>query len=125
MGAQWLSGRVLDLRPKGSGFEPYQHHCVVPLSKNINPSVVLVQLRKALTFITERLLIGRKESNQTKTIMSLQVNYNYRLLESPCRFKTEKDRNAEHCQPMLTLNVTKALLFCFQNNSFTHVQKLF
>ena len=57
--------------------------------------------------------------------LSLQVHYNYRLLESPCRFKTEKDRNAEHCQPMLTLNVTKALLFCFQNNSFTHIQKLF
>ena len=26
-GAQWLSGRVLDLRPRGRGFEP--HHCVV------------------------------------------------------------------------------------------------
>ena len=30
LGAQWLSGRVLDLRPKGQGFEP---HCVVSLSK--------------------------------------------------------------------------------------------
>ena len=33
MGAQWLSGRVLDLRPMGRGFEPHQHHCVVSLSK--------------------------------------------------------------------------------------------
>ena len=31
MGAQWLSGRVLDSRPKGSGFEPHRRHCVVVL----------------------------------------------------------------------------------------------
>ena len=60
-GAQWLSGRVLDWRPKGRGFEPHRRHFVVSLSKNINPSLVLVQ-----PFITERLLMGRKESYQTK-----------------------------------------------------------
>ena len=65
MGAQWLSGRVLDSRPKGRGFEPHRRHCVVSLSKNINPSLVLVQPRKTRPFITERLLMGRKESNQT------------------------------------------------------------
>ena len=64
-GAQWLSGRVLDSRPKGRGFEPHWRHCVVSLSKNINPSLVLVQPRKTRPFITERLLMGRKESNQT------------------------------------------------------------
>ena len=37
----------------------------VSLSKNINPSLVLVQPRKARPFITERLLMGRTESNQT------------------------------------------------------------
>ena len=37
-GAQWLSGRVLDSRPRGRGFEPHGRHCVVSLSKNINPS---------------------------------------------------------------------------------------
>ena len=63
--AQWLSGRVLDSRPKGRGFEPHRRHCVVSLSKNINPSLVLVQPRKTCPFITERLLMGRKESNQT------------------------------------------------------------
>ena len=65
MGAQWLSGRVLDSRPKGRGFEPHRRHCLMFLSKNINPSLVLVQPRKTLPFITERLLMGRKESNQT------------------------------------------------------------
>ena len=64
-GAQWLSGKVLDSRPKGRGFEPHRRHCVVSLSKNINPSLVLVQPRKTRPFITERLLMGRKESNQT------------------------------------------------------------
>ena len=63
-GAQWLSGRVLDSRPKGRGFEPHRRHCVVSLSKNINPSLVLVQPRKTRPFITERLLMGRKESNK-------------------------------------------------------------
>ena len=32
-GAQWLSGRVLESRPKGCRFEPHQCHCVVSLSK--------------------------------------------------------------------------------------------
>ena len=62
MGAQWLSGRVLDWRPRGDGFEP---HGVVSFSKNINPSLVLVQPRKTCPFITERLLMAH-EPNQTK-----------------------------------------------------------
>ena len=63
MGAQWLSSRVLALRPRDRGFEPHRRHRVLSLSKNINPSLVLVQPRKTRPFITERLLMGRKESN--------------------------------------------------------------
>ena len=33
-GAQWLSGRVLDSRPKGHGFEPHRCHCVVVLEQD-------------------------------------------------------------------------------------------
>ena len=33
-GAQWLSGRVLDSRPKGRGFEPHRCHCVVALEQD-------------------------------------------------------------------------------------------
>ena len=33
-GAQWLSGRVLDSRPKSSGFEPHRRHCVVVLEQD-------------------------------------------------------------------------------------------
>ena len=44
---------------------PHRCHFVVSLSKNVNPSLVLVQPRKTRPFITERLLMGRNESNQT------------------------------------------------------------
>ena len=33
MGAQWLSGIVLDLRLKSRRFKHHLHHCVVSLSK--------------------------------------------------------------------------------------------
>ena len=33
-GAQWLSGRVLDSRPKGRGLEPHRRHCVVVLEQD-------------------------------------------------------------------------------------------
>ena len=37
------SGSVLDSRLKGRMFEPHRRHCVLSLTKNINPSLVLVQ----------------------------------------------------------------------------------
>ena len=64
---------MLDSRPKGRKFEP---HCVVSLSKNINPSLVLVQPRKTRSYITERLLIEHKESNQTNKTMCSMQNFN-------------------------------------------------
>ena len=67
MGAQWLSGRVLYSRPRGRRFKPHRRHCIVSLSKHINPSLVLVQPRKICPYITERLLMGRKESSLKKT----------------------------------------------------------
>ena len=54
-----------------SSLEPkvqLKYHCVVSLSKNINPSLVLVQPKKTRPFIIERLLMGRKESNQTNQV---------------------------------------------------------
>ena len=33
-GAQWLSGRVLDLKPRDRGFEPHWGHCVVVLEQD-------------------------------------------------------------------------------------------
>ena len=34
LGAQWLSGRVLDSRLRGRGFEPHWRHCVVVLEQD-------------------------------------------------------------------------------------------
>ena len=34
VGAQWLSGRVLDSRPKGRGFKPHLRHCAVVLEQD-------------------------------------------------------------------------------------------
>ena len=34
IGAQWLSGRVLDSRPKGCGYEPHRRNCVVVLEQD-------------------------------------------------------------------------------------------
>ena len=57
------SGSVVECWTRDRGFEPHWRHCIVSLSKNINPSLVLVQPRKTRPFITERLLMGCKESN--------------------------------------------------------------
>ena len=34
VGAQWLSGRVLDSRLRDRGFEPHQRHCLVVLEQD-------------------------------------------------------------------------------------------
>ena len=59
------SCRVLDSRPRGRGFEPRRRHCVVVLeqARHIYPS--LVQPRKTRPCLTERFLMGRKDSNLT------------------------------------------------------------
>ena len=41
-----------------------------PSACHINPSLVLVQPRKTRPFIAERLLMGRKESNNTNVLLS-------------------------------------------------------
>ena len=74
-----------DSRPKGRGFESHRRHCVVSVSKNINPSLVLVQPRKTRPFITERLLMGRKESKQTNKQTPGQVLNALMASLLPCR----------------------------------------
>ena len=61
--AQWLSAC---LETDGLWVRASWRHCVVSLSKNVNPSLVMVHPSKTHPFITERLLMGGKESNQTK-----------------------------------------------------------
>ena len=85
MGAQWLNGRVLDSRPKGRAFEPHRRHYVVSLSKKIYPSLVLVQPRKTRPYITERLLMGRKNQiKQTKQTNCTVLDENSILIYPLC-----------------------------------------
>ena len=62
-----MNGPVNDVLVLITYAKPHRCHYVVSLSKNINPSLVLVQPRRIRPFITERLLMGRKESNKKKT----------------------------------------------------------
>ena len=60
------SGWVLDSRPKGRGFRASPASMRYgPRARHIYPSLVLVQHRKTRPCLTERLLMGPKESNQT------------------------------------------------------------
>ena len=70
-GAQWLSGGVFDSRPRGGTFEPHQCHCNVVLEQD----TVQVQPRNTRPYITERLLMGCKESNQTQTNKQTKLFY--------------------------------------------------
>ena len=68
---QWLSDRLLDLRPKVRASPPSL--CCGPRARHIHPSLVLVQPRKTHPYIIERLLKGCREStNKTNYIW---VNY--------------------------------------------------
>ena len=105
MGAQWLSGRVLDSLPRGCRFEHHWRHCVVSMSKNINPSLVLVQPRNTRPFLTERLLTGCKESNQTnKQNTYFQLHY-----ESILNLKGTEKSTSEN------VNCFSHLLLIFDN----------
>ena len=73
-GVRWLSGSVLDSRPRGRRFKSHRYHCIVVLEQDIYPSLVLVQPRKTYPCLNERLLIGRKESNQTNKTKHLETD---------------------------------------------------
>ena len=60
-----LIGRVLYSRQRGHGLSLTGVTALCPLARHIYPSLALVQPRKICPFITERLLMGCKESNQT------------------------------------------------------------
>ena len=66
-GCRECSGSVVESLTRDRGAVCSSLTSVRSLSKNINPSLVLVQPRKTRPFITERLLMGRKISNKTKT----------------------------------------------------------
>ena len=117
LGGQWLSGRVLDSRLRDRGFQPQRRHCVVSLSKNINPSLELVQPRKIRPSITERLLMGGKESNQTNKInVQLHLNTMYSCIATQLHFNTMYNCTSIQCSCIA--------IQCTDNVKVTFVQTL-
>ena len=53
-----LSGRVLDWRLRGCGFEPHQKHCVMSLSKTLYSQLSTGLTNEDLSDMTEKLLTG-------------------------------------------------------------------
>ena len=103
--------RVLDSRPKGRGFEPHRRHCVVSLSKNINPSLVLVQPRNTHPFITERLLMGRKESNQTNKHTVAKLTCPCNKLQTSISFTRSDTGAVMDSEPHLSCTYKTSVLF--------------
>ena len=70
------SGSVVECLTQDQGAAGWSHTCVTalfPLARTLNSSLVQVQPKKTRPFITERFLMGRKESNQThKNNISIQ-----------------------------------------------------
>ena len=99
--AQWKSAWLK--RPRGPEFEPHWCLCVVSLSKKITPSLVPGQPRKTRPLITERLLMGSKESNQRYQI--LPCHWGSRTLELfPAIISLIGHPSIDHASPRLSVH---------------------
>ena len=82
-GAQRLSGRGLTRDRGVAGSSLIGVTALCPWARHTNPSLVMVQPRKTRPYLTEILLMGRKESNQTNKppiSQNLRVKQNKYLL---------------------------------------------
>ena len=63
---------MLDSKPRGHGFDPHRRHCVVVLEQD---TFILAtgSTQEDTPCLTERLLMGRKESNQTKSSLKCET----------------------------------------------------
>ena len=72
LGVQCLSCWALDSRLRGRRSSLTCVTALCPWARHINPSLVLVQPRKTRPYISERLLMGRKESiKQTNNLLKM------------------------------------------------------
>ena len=55
---------------------------VCPRARHVNPSLVLVQPRKTRPCLTERLLMGRKESNITNRLAPTLIRHSHLVATS-------------------------------------------
>ena len=76
IGGGGSSGSLVECFTRNRGATGLSLTCVTalcPWARHINPSLVLIQPRKTHPFITQRLLMGRKESNQTNKIWKISI----------------------------------------------------
>ena len=73
LGTQWLSGRVLDSRLRGRGFEPHLRHCVVSLSKTHLSLLSTGSTQEDSPDITEKLLNQIKQTGNHFYPVNLQA----------------------------------------------------
>ena len=111
MGAQWLSGRVLDSWPRVRA-SPASLRCG-PWARHIYPSLVLVQPRKTRPCLTERLLMGHKESNQTKQTKQI-----------PCSSTVQQNQPWSARFPIFTQRSLTPVVICFLPSFFITVLSL-
>ena len=67
MKAQWLSGRMLDLRLRGCRFEPQRRHLVVSSSKTHLSLLSAGSTQEDRKTYPKNCLLGHNESNRFKT----------------------------------------------------------
>ena len=106
----WCSGSVVECLTgdRGTGGSSLTGATVLcPWARHINPSLALVQPRKTCPFISERLLIGCKESNQSnkKHVLFSETSY-HSLDQEPICF--------QNCE---TLTPPPSLLCFWQNKT--------
>ena len=75
------SDSVVQCLTRDRGFEPHRRHCCGPWARHIYPSLVLVQPRMTRPCLTERLLMGRKQSSQTNIFSCWTGNYRPVLMQ--------------------------------------------
>ena len=99
---------MLDSRPRGRGFEAHRRHCVVVIEQD---TFFLARYwfkpRKTRPCLTERLLMGRKESNQTNKQIHIFLQ---RQLLCVCVCVRERERERERKREREREIVSKVLI---------------
>ena len=96
-GAQWLSGRVFDSRPRGWGFRPHGRHCIVSLSK----------VRK-----THLSLLGTVLTQEDPS------QHNWKIVDSDVKYKRLEIRS------LLSVNIWTGVLITSNNGVAITLKKI-
>ena len=108
------SGSVVECMTRNRGAAGSSLTCVTALcswARHISPSLVLVQPRKTRPYVTERLLMGSKESNQTNK-QTIKVTLPF-LLKTVEKVKEERDWSLSIFAVCLLLQLIRHQTVCF------------